>query len=68
MEHPRIAIHCKDCGERLVEVEYTPESTILSNDFIVEGPDPARRAAGVLIAVCPQCGGKTEFPAKYLPQ
>jgi len=68
----RIPLHCKDCGILMVEFEQKTADVITTHVFInlfgVEVPDPGFRLDGLVIGVCPQCGGKTEFPAKYLPR
>lgn len=64
----RIKITCDACGHLLVTITRRPGKVTLSNDFVIEAPDPIRRAAGMLLAVCPQCQGKTEFSANDLPQ
>jgi hypothetical protein len=67
--NPRIPLRCRDCAHLMVEFEqktadsFTPYSY---GSFGIEPPDPGLRAAGIAIAVCSKCGGKTEFPTKYL--
>ena len=66
----RIPLHCKDCGILLVEFEQKTDNVmiphVVENLFGVQVPDAGLHINGVAIGVCPKCGGKTEFPAKYL--
>jgi hypothetical protein len=70
--HQSIALHCKDCGILMVEFEQKTTDVItprvFTDFFGVEVPDSGLHLDGVAIGVCPKCGGKTEFPAKYLPR
>jgi hypothetical protein len=69
MADPYIQITCKACGTLIVEFEKLTNDTFTTHSYrsTLEMPDAARQAAGVMIAVCSKCRGKTEFPAKYLP-
>lgn len=68
MPTQRIKITCDGCRALLVTITRRPGKVTLSNDFAIEAPDPVRRTAGILLAVCPHCQGKTEFSANDLPQ
>jgi hypothetical protein len=69
MTASRIKIICDHCEHLIVTITRPePGKVILSNDFEIEQPDLVRQAAGIVLAVCPRCQGKTEFPAKDLPQ
>ena len=69
MANPRIPVHCKSCGFLMIEIEDGPDNTriIHSHEVRLQLPDPDLWAAGVAIAGCVLCGGKTEFPTKDLP-
>jgi hypothetical protein len=65
-----ILLSCTECGTLILKPQGTTTSTFAAPSRRSKGEKPKmpRHTAGDGTAICSQCRGKTEFPAKDHPK